>query len=91
MAMSSDHIERLSRLSEATDALLAEARGVVDDAVNWGDLRCIDAQHVITVDGEEYDRVIISEAAPDAVHLHQFIRNGLTDRGFGGVEISTEW
>lgn len=83
--------ENLDRLKEETNAILADACGQVDDAVNWGDLRCIDAQHVITADGEEYDRVIISEAAPDAVRLHGFVRRQLEERGFGGVEVSTEW
>lgn len=80
------HLRRLT--NDALDA--AEAAGI-EDAVNWGDLSCVEAALVLTDEGRSYYRVMIEEASPDAYHLGVYVRNWLAKHGWTDVEVLTEW
>lgn len=84
----------LQRLREAADAALTEAFAHRDDiggAVNWADLRCLEARVFTTDDGETGYQVFIEEAAPDAHELQAFVGAKLREAGFPVVEVVTEW
>ena len=66
------------------------ARGLSDDAVNWGDLSCVQARLCLTDTGEMTYVVYLEEAAPDATCLREFVRKQLKEK-FGDVEVQTEW
>ena len=80
------HLRRLA--NDALDA--AEAAGI-EDAVNWGDLSCVEAALVLTDEGRSYYRVMIEEASPDAYKLGVYVRDWLAKRGWTDVEGLTEW
>lgn len=80
------HLRRLA--NDALDA--AEAAGI-EDAVNWGDLSCVEAALVLTDEGRSYYRVMIEEASPDAYKLGVYVRDWLAKRGWTDVEVLTEW
>lgn len=81
----------LERLQEETNYILMAADCVIDDAYNPGDLKCIDAQWVVDVEGHAYHRVVVSEASPDASKLRQHVFEQLAEKGFPEVEVVTEW
>jgi hypothetical protein len=83
--------ENLDRLKEETNYILMAATEHIDDAFNPSDLKCIDAQWVVSVDGDSYYRVVISEASPDASKLRRHVFEQLAERGFHEVEVTTEW
>lgn len=65
---------------------LKEAHGKVEDAVNWADLRCVEVTRC-----QDYYMVVISEAAPDAWKLREFVQEYLEKHGYYDVVITTEW
>lgn len=84
---------RLSELTEDTDAVLADAqkkRGEMSGAINWADLRCVDAGVNMTLFGTGL-YVLIEEADPAQAKLAEFVAHGLRDRGWECVEIRFEW
>ena len=84
--------QRLQHLRRLTNEALhaAEAAGIAD-AVNWGDLSCVEAALVLTDEGRSYYRVMIEEASPDAYKLGVYVRDWLAKRGWTDVEVLTEW
>ena len=84
----------LQRLRAATDAALTAAfahREDIGGAVNWADLRCLEARVFTSDDGETGLQVFIEEAAPDAQELQEFVGEHLRQAGFLVVEVVTEW
>ena len=75
--------------NEACD--IACTKHDVGGAVNWADLRCVEATFCINQDGEESYRVLIEEADPSAPALHKFVFNYLNKNGFENVEVDTAW
>lgn len=61
------------------------------DAINWGDLCCVSAERYETQNKLTGLRVWIEEAAPDATRLQTHVREWLGKKGWGLVEVSTEW
>lgn len=85
--------QRLSELTEDTDAVLAEAqkkRDEMNGAINWADLRCVDAGLNMTLFGTGL-YVLIEEADPSQAKLGEFVAHGLRDRGWEYVEVRFEW
>ena len=62
-----------------------------EDAVNWGDLGCIEAQFCANEEGATWYHVLIEEASPGSSGLIQFVMTYLAERGFSGVEVETAW
>ena len=82
------HLEELVR---ATNEVIAELEGKVDDAVNWGDLTCIDAWLCLGRGGDRWYAVCITEADPCATRFQECVRQKLAERGYENVEVYTEW
>lgn len=68
-----------------------ENESLAGDAVNWADLSCISAEGYVSDDGTPGLRVFVSEAAPDASCLRQYIADKLADLGYPDVDVVTEW
>lgn len=86
--------QRLKELREATDECIEmarESRDTFDEAINWGDLGCVEASKVITDKGTERYVVLIEEASPDCIDFQEFISFELGLKGFDKVEVRTEW
>lgn len=78
-------------ISDIVNAACVDARGLIDEAINWGDLRCVDARYYVSVSGEEGYEVLIEEASPDCPEFCRFVYDRLEQHGFKGVEVRTEW
>ncbi len=62
----------------------------IPDAVNWGDLMCIEVGLILT-DIPPSWTATIAEAAPDAMHLAAHVTEELSKHGFSDVIIRCEW
>ena len=82
-------VARLPDLDRLTDDACDAANPIVQDAVNWGDLGCVEASVVVSL--KEIYFVLIEEASPDAWEFHKFIGEYLRERGFENVRVQTEW
>lgn len=80
----------IASITKATDEALKLLPREINEPINWGDLSCFHAAWCVNGD-REYWQVMISEAAPDCPKLHAFIAEELERRGFGVVEVITEW
>lgn len=82
----------LGRLTQRTDvALCAAKQANTPGAINWGDLRCVEACVSLDSSGDLYYQVSIEEAAPDSTELRQFVADALAAEGWGNVRVVTEW
>lgn len=65
----------------------------IKDAVNWGDLHCVDTKISINRGGEVEYIVEIEEAAPYSNDLIAFVLDYLKDHGCENIPIrvTTEW
>lgn len=82
----------LARLREDTEqALYAADKAGIDGAINWADLACVSAGIALTEHDDVTLQVLIEEADPDSFELHQFVADYLRDRGYGDVEVLTQW
>lgn len=101
-AQASDDIEDsrcfLQRLKAATDGVIAKAQEIpagdrawLNEAINWGNLHCIESQMVISSEGYKNYRVIVEEASPGCIPLQEFIKAHLRSAGFQNVEVRTKW
>ena len=69
-------INHLNWLVDQTSEILdlaKERKAEINGAINWGDLRCIEARYVMANYGEEMFEVVISEADPSQPDLSKFI------------------
>lgn len=90
----SDLTEKLKRLRECCETGIAIAhnhKSEWNDAINWGDLHCVNAELVSSFDGDTSFRVWVEEAEPGASELIRFIGEHLARHGWGSVEVVTEW
>ncbi len=67
----------------------------INGAVNWGDLDCVSAEKVESMDAfgnaNMAWRVIVEEAAPSAYELGSAIHTALAAEGFKNVEVHLDW
>ena len=75
---------------EACDAAFKD-ESCRHDAINWGDLACVTAEHYNNDGGDAGYRVWIEEADPGAINLRNFILDHLAKAGFVDVDVITEW
>lgn len=61
------------------------------EAINWGDIGCINAYWRRDFDGTESAYVELSEAAPGSFFFCQWVSERLTERGFQNVIATSEW
>ena len=82
-------------LMSLTDAAIAEAAvhktRFKNEAINWGDLRCVEARHYLNHRGEAGWQVTIEEAAPGGSLFVTFIAVYLRENGWPDVEVTMEW
>lgn len=85
----------LKKLKEAASAACEKAyekrSEFCNEAINWGDLKCICAEYCVSDEGSQYHRVIIDEAAPDCSRFQGYIYDCLHESGFPDVQVFTEW
>ena len=62
-----------------------------EDAVNWGDLGCIEARLCADEEGNTWYHVLIEEASPGCHALCSYVQQYLESVGLVDVEIVTEW
>lgn len=95
-------IRWLNHLRNAADELCKEAFELhrmkgkdtpfASDALNWGDIHCIQAIWYRDADGAEGPIIELSEASPGGAYFFcEWICNRLRDVGFDNVTASTEW
>jgi|PlaIllAssembly_1097288.scaffolds.fasta_scaffold05989_11 hypothetical protein len=82
-------------------SLLEETNKILEDldphevpgAINWGDLRCVDALKMQSVHDTKanFYQVEIEEADPGAWELHEHVSKALAERGFYHVQVVTAW
>ena len=63
----------------------------IGGAVNWADLKCIEAQRYFNDRGEIGYRVLIEEAHPIAEGLLVLLDSVLSNKGFAGIDIELNW
>jgi hypothetical protein len=83
-------VARLPDLDRLADDACDAANPIIQDSVNWGDLGCVEASVVVSLD-EIYYQVLIEEASPDAYDFQRFVRDYLRERGFGNVRVHRNW
>jgi hypothetical protein len=66
-----------------------DRKGFPDEAINWGDLRCVEARQYVGTDPAWH--VIIEEAAPDSSMFRREIESHLLQTHGIRAEVSTEW
>jgi hypothetical protein len=77
---------------EALESLYQRRYGI-GGGVNWGDLTCVEARHIVT-DSEEDDEfyeVLVEEVAPEAQAFQTALVVELERRGWMNVHVQTEW
>lgn len=89
--MAKDIFAELRNLRELVSTLCDDAFGAgVQGAINWADLECVEASFCININGELGYRVLIEEAAPEEIALHEFILQGLEAYGFDVTRLTIE-
>lgn len=84
--------EFLNKLKQDVNQACKDALNAnIDDAVNWGDLRCTATEVSIDDEGHKSYKVFISEVSPTAPVFVAFVHNILANLGYTNVEIITEW
>ena len=61
------------------------------DAINWGDLGCVEARLCANEEGATWYHVLIEEASPGSSGLIQFVMTYLAEHEYAGVEVETAW
>lgn len=101
-AMALGTVPWLEKLRSATNDVLKEAGDLHrlkgrdtpfnSDAVNWGDLHCVNALWYRDADGVEGPIVEIEEASPGGAYfLCEWVSNRLAELGFENVVAKTAW
>jgi hypothetical protein len=65
----------------------------LDEAINWGDLGCVEVRYCYNNTGVECFQVVVEEADPSCPKLKTYLQEYLCDRipGLYAFEIVTEW
>lgn len=79
-------VEEDGRMFYRRDPVRCEEYGVEDEAINWGDLKCVEVKAF--ADGSY--RVTIDEAKPDCPTFCDYIHRHLKLQGWN-CEVETEW
>ncbi len=83
-------------ICDAVNQLIAEC-GVnrFQEAINWGDLKCIEVKEATTLwpepDGEKRIQIFIDEAAPECWQFQTWISEQMFEHYGFKPEVFTEW
>ena len=84
----------LRNLKIAAEEAIAKAKDRIElrrEAINWGDLKCCQAEYCEDDEGSELYRVWIEEASPTCSEFQKFIAAELAREGYPNIEVYTEW
>ena len=87
-------VEKLKKLQDLTNKIideLQEEKDAFNEAINWGNLKCVGASYVIDQERDEYYQVWISEASPDVVVFKNEVYSRLIAIWNEPLVIQTEW
>ena len=87
-------IKKLIKLQDLTNKIIDELQKEKDafhEAINWGNLYCIEASFCINQEGFEYYNVLIHEASPSAMMFRDEISGRLMKNLHEVVMVQTEW
>lgn len=84
--------EKLKAIRDATNQIIAGCLpSDFHDAINWGDIRCVNVLFYTDVHGDTGYQVVIEEAAPDSSTFQNYIAGKLGVAGFPNIEVRCEW
>ena len=72
-------------------ALAVKRKKKINGAINWADLKCVEARQWSAWPTETGYTVIIQEADPVNLELRAFINQYLERMGYYGIDIEMEW
>ena len=85
-------VDKLRKLKWATnEAIEAVRKEDIPEAVDWANLRCVNAQWIVDDEGNKHAAVVVDEASPEAGLLQAAIRAELERLGWPDVRVVTEW
>lgn len=82
----------LKKLQADVNRILAEAHGADElrgEPINWGDLKCWSARRWVDQDGDWGWTVYVEEA--DSSKLGKYVDTKLSELGYPGIDVETEW
>lgn len=82
--------DKLEAIANEACKAAKDSDDLKEQAVNWGDLWCVNVEWVCTKENE-YWRVTIDEASPDAWKFKEFIQQYLFANGYPDTQVETEW
>lgn len=90
--VTSRRIPYLQHLSEYTNSLLKTHQRTLKahcphSHIDWEELTCVAAQHIVESNGEEFDQVVIQEVSPSDNAFHLALKAVLRQHGYGSVRI----
>jgi hypothetical protein len=85
------HLKTIQGLADDACLMATNRRLERVEAVNWGNLGCVDVRWWKSVDGAIGITVYIEEADASAYQLQAFIREHLAAHGYPNIEVVTEW
>lgn len=84
-------LRRLQDIQVATNEILVDVPKSIGGPVNWGCLVCFAAEEWRNEGNHTGIRVWLTEADPSSFDLQEYVREALRNKGFGPVEVRTEW
>ena len=87
-------VEKLIELQDLTNKIIDKLqyeKGAFNEAINWGNLKCIETNFCINQRGFEYYIVSISEASPDVIMFKNEVYSRLIAIWNKPLVIQTEW
>jgi hypothetical protein len=85
------HLKTIRVLADDACLMATSREDRFGEAINWGDLGCVDVRWWKSVDGAIGITVYIEEADPSAYQLQAVIREHLASHGYPNIEVVTEW
>jgi hypothetical protein len=85
------HLKTIQGLADDACLMATNRRLERVEAVNWGNLGCVDVRRWSDISGDEGITVYIEEADPSAYLLQSIIREHLAAHGYPNIEVVTEW
>jgi len=87
-------VEKLIELQNLTNKIIDKLqcyKNTINEDINWGNLKCIEANFCINQRGFEYYIVSISEASPDAKMFQEEVYSRLLAIWNEPVIVQIEW
>ena len=89
--MTQDDLQKLRAATNDAIGVIETREARPKEAINWADLRCVQAAWVLTDEDESYAEVTIEEAHQECSDFQKAVAAELEKRGWPGVRVVTEW